>query len=226
MSSTTIGAGALPERRTVVGRPMTQGVFGIIAVVLGIVALAITKAHPTVPMYLGAIAEIALGLALMFIGAALSVSYARLVARASDADTAGGQIAGTTVGMFAGGAIIILGILALLQVASPILMAINAILIGTGLLWTSAAAVRMTTIEGDLMGERNMARRVTEETVFATASVGAMAGIAVAILGILAVVGFDAVALTVIAMIVAGMALVVGGSSFSSRVSSMLVPRA
>src|SRR5579875_606665 len=180
MSSTTIasGPGLMPERRWAAVRPMTQGVFGMIAVILGIVALAITRAHPAVPMYLDAIAEIALGLALMFVGAALAANYGRMLARAADADpAAGGQIAGTTVGMFAGGAIIILGILALLQVASPVLVAIDAILIGTGLLWTSAAAVRMATIEGDMMGERSLARRVTEETVFATASVGAMAGI-------------------------------------------------
>ncbi|HEX5327634.1 MAG TPA: hypothetical protein VFW75_13260 [Acetobacteraceae bacterium] len=213
----------IAERQVLGGRTMSQGLFGIIAVILGIVGLAIAAVHPNVPMYLDAIAAIALGLSLIMVGTGFAAAYGRLVARVEGA--AGGQMMGTTVGMFLGGAVVILGILALLRVASPVLVPIQVILIGTGLILNSAASVRLATLEGDVAIDRTPARRVGEEMVFATASVRAIAGIAVGILGILGLVGTaDALVLTLAAMIVGGAALVLNSTSLSRRMIGVVIP--
>ena len=60
------------ERMALGGRTASQGIFGIVAVILGIVGLAIATAHPVMPMYLDAIAAIALGLSLIVVGVAFA----------------------------------------------------------------------------------------------------------------------------------------------------------
>ncbi len=214
------------ERQVLGGRTMSQGIFGIVAVILGIVGLAIAAAHPAVPMYLDAIAAIALGVSLIVVGTAFAAAYGRLLARAEGAAAMGGQMMGTTVGMFLGSAVIILGILALLGVASTILIPIQVIVIGAGLILNSAASVRLANLEVDMAVERTMAQRIGEELVFATASVRAIAGVAVGILGILALVGSAyAMVLTLAAMIVGGAALLLNSTSLSSRMIRVVIPR-
>ncbi|MGH7155609.1 MAG: hypothetical protein ACREF3_16900, partial [Acetobacteraceae bacterium] len=167
---------------------MSQGIFGLVAIVLGIIGLAIAATHPTVPMYLDAIAAIALGLSLVAVGVALAAGYGRLAARVEGA-MSGQMMGGTTMDMFLGFAVVILGILALLHIASPILVPVQVILIGAGLMLNSAASTRLASLEAEVVGaERPLGRRVSEEMVYATAGVRAIAGIAVIILGIVAVV--------------------------------------
>lgn len=214
------------ERQVLGGRTMSQGIFGIVAVILGIVGLAIATAHPAVPMYLDAIAAIALGVSLIVVGTAFAAAYGRLLARAEGAGAMGGQMMGTTVGMFLGSAVIILGILALLGVASTVLIPIQVIVIGAGLILNSAASVRLANLEVDMAVERPMAQRIGEELAFATASVRAIAGVAVGILGILALVGSAyAMVLTLAAMIVGGAALLLNSTSLSSRMIRVVIPR-
>ena len=74
--------------------------------------------------------------------------------------------------------------------------------------------------------ERTMARRIGEEMVFAAASVRAIAGVAVGILGILALVGTTyALVLTLAAMIVGGAALLLNSTSLSNRMVRVVMPR-
>lgn len=223
MSSAVMsGAEGVPERYTLGSRTMSQGLFGGIAVVLGIVGLAIELAHPTVSMYLAAIAEIALGLSLIVVGTSLAAAYARLLARAEPtAGAAGGYMAGTTVDMFLGGAIVILAILAILKVASPVLIPIAVIVVGVGLFLNSLASIRLANLESTMV-PATVARRVVEEMVLATASVRAIGGIAVFVLGIIGLLGTVTMPLALVAMIVAGVVLVLNSTSLSGRfVSSM-----
>jgi hypothetical protein len=216
-----MGHEGFAERQTFVDRStMSQGLLGIAAIILGIVGLAIMHAHPNVPVYLAAIAVIILGISLMVAGTGFAVAYGRLAARM---ESAGGQMSGMSAGMLLGSSVVVLGILGILSVASEILVPIAVIVIGSGLILSSGASVRMATLEGDLATERTAARRVNEETVFATAAFRAIAGIAVVILGILGLSGGVALVLTLAAVIVAGAAL--NGPSVDSRVATFLVPR-
>lgn len=221
MSEAVIGGHeAFARRQVTTGRTLSQGLFGIAAIILGIVGLAIGTAHPNVPVYLDAIAAIVLGLNLLAVGAGLTVAYGRLAVRAEGG--ASGQMAGMSTGMVLGAAVVVLGILALLRVATPVLIPVAAIVIGAGLILSSGASVRLAMLETELSAERTLARRVGEEVVFTTATMRAIGGIAVVILGILGLAGADVVMLTLAAMIVAGAALL-NGMSMSNRMIGMFM---
>ncbi len=215
----------VPDRLALGGRTISQGMFGGIALVLGIVGLAILDMHPGVELYLDAIAQIALGLALIVFGMALAAGYGRLIARAEPAAVAGGAMAGPTADMFLGGGVVVLGILALLRIVPAVLIPIEVILVGVGLILNSAASVRAAVLETNLTADRSPVRRVAEELVFATASLRAVAGVAVGILGIIALTGADVAVLTLAAAIVAGGALLLASTSFNSRVAGTVLPR-
>lgn len=222
MSSAVMsGAEGVPER-TVGSRTASQGVFGGAAIILGIVGLAIATTHPTVPVFLAAIAAIALGLSLIVIGTALSVSYARLLARTDGGGATASYMGGTTIDMFLGGAVVILAILAILGVVNEVLIPVAVIAIGTGLLLNSMATVRLSSLES-AAGAQTVARRVVEEMVLATAGVRAVAGVTVIILGILGVIGDVAIPLALVAMIVAGAALLLNSTSLSGRFMGSMI---
>jgi hypothetical protein len=199
--------------------------FGGIALVLGIVGLAILGSHHGAVFYLDAVAQISLGVALVVFGMALAMAYARLAAQTQGVGGLGGTVTGTTGDMFLGGAAVILGVLAVLNVAPAVLVPVAVIVVGVGMILNSVAAVRATTLETDLIAERTPARRVSEELVFATASIRAVAGIAVGILGIIGLTGADAMVLTLAAAIVAGAAMLLASTSLSGRFVHVVVPR-
>jgi hypothetical protein len=221
MSQAVTGAQETPgERLATGGRTMSQGMFGGIALVLGIVGLAIAGSHHGVEMYLSAVAQISLGVALIVFGMALAMAYIRLADQVEDT----GTVTGTTADMFLGGAVVVLGVLALLSVASEILIPVAVIVVGVGMILNSAAAVRAATLETEMTGARSPARRVSEELVFATSSIRAVAGIAVAILGIIALTGASAMVLTLAAAIIAGAAMLLGSTSLRGRFVHTVVP--
>ena len=225
MSQAVTGVQETPgERLATGGRTMSQGMFGGIALVLGIVGLAIAGTHHGTEMYLSAVAQISLGVALIVFGMALAMAYIRLAAEATGASAPGGTVTGTTADTFLGVAVVILGVLALLNVASAILVPVAVIVVGVGMILNSAAAVRAATLETELTGERTAARRVSEELVFATSSIRAVAGIAVSILGIIALSGADAMVLTLAAAIIAGAAMLLASTSLSGRFVRTVVP--
>jgi hypothetical protein len=225
MSQALMGAHETDERLATGGRTMSQGMFGGIALVLGIVGLAILGSHHGAVFYLDAVAQISLGVALVVFGMALAMAYARLAAQTQGVGGLGGTVTGTTGDMFLGGAAVILGVLAVLNVAPAVLVPVAVIVVGVGMILNSVAAVRATTLETDLIAERTPARRVSEELVFATASIRAVAGIAVGILGIIGLTGADAMVLTLAAAIVAGAAMLLASTSLSGRFVHVVVPR-
>ena len=220
MSEAVVGGHEGPaERRSVISRGVPQGILGGGAVILGIVGLAIPTIQPTVPMYLDAIAGLLLGFSLLVAGSNLASSYARLFARAEAASEGGGQMTGATVDIFLGGSIVILAVLAILSVSSPALIPILVILIGVGLVQSGAATVRLTNLESAVLGQpQSVSRRIMEELAFATASVRVVAGVAVLILGILGLTAANPFPLTLVAMIVAGAALILNTTSLSGRI--------
>ncbi|MBV8457846.1 MAG: hypothetical protein JO122_14650, partial [Acetobacteraceae bacterium] len=109
--------------------------------------------------------------------------------------------------------------------APAVLVPVAVIVVGVGMILNSVAAVRAATLETDLIAERTPARRVSEELVFATASIRAVAGIAVGILGIIGLTCADALVLTLAAAIVAGAAMLLASTSLSGRFVHVVVPR-
>jgi len=222
MSQTIISGQEAPaERLALGGRTMSQGMFGGIALVLGIVGLAIAGNYPSAETYLDAIGQIFLGLSLIVFGMALAMAYIRVVSNVESP----GTVTGTTADMFLGGAVVILGVLALVHIVPQILIPTAAIVVGVGLLLNSASSVRAATLETDVSAERTLVRRVNEELVFATASLRAVAGVSVVVLGILGLtISADTMVLTLVAAIVAGAAMLLASTSLSSRFVRTMIP--
>ncbi|MGH7072441.1 MAG: hypothetical protein ACREFO_20875 [Acetobacteraceae bacterium] len=209
--------GAVPASMPVVRRGMAEGLLGAAAAILGIVGLALAEHAANVASILDAIAVIVLGISLIIVGSALLASYARLLVTTEGVDSPRDSVAGVTVDFFLGAGIVILGILALLHVVSPVLVAVGFILIGAGFALNSAAAVRMLGIEAGDGTQQTPAQRLRAEMAMATFGVRMISGLGVIVLGILAVVGISPLELTLIAAIVAGAALAASGTTMPGR---------
>jgi hypothetical protein len=151
----------------VAGGSMVEAIAGVAAVVLAILGLA-----GLLPVYLLAIAAIAVGVALLFEGGAIAVRYSRLLtetvgSRLSSAELDGGM----GVEVLGGIAGIVLGILALLGLVPLTLTAVAAIVFGGTLLLSSGTAARLNCLVIDGHGLPDTTRRVAREAVFAAASV-------------------------------------------------------
>lgn len=103
-------------------RWLAGAMLGIVAAILGIVGIAVGGRHPSVPAYLAAVAAIVLGVLVASGSTLLDDAYMRLLSVAESDDAARGSAAGTTVDFFLGFAIVILGVLAILQVTTAVLL--------------------------------------------------------------------------------------------------------
>jgi hypothetical protein len=202
----------------VAGGSMVEAIAGVAAVVLAILGLA-----GLLPVYLLAIAAIAVGVALLFEGGAIAVRYSRLLT-----ETAGSRLSSTELGggmgveVLGGIAGIALGILALLGLVPLTLTAVAAIVFGGTLLLSSGTATRLNCLVIDGHGLPDTARRVAREAVFAAASVRVLVGLAGGILGLLALLGIYPMVLALVAMLCLGASVLLSGAAISSKMLGIL----
>jgi hypothetical protein len=191
---------------------------GIATIVLAIIGLAGVR-----PEMLVAIATVVFGAALLIQGGAMLTEFAQteFTPEANTASSGGGLSALFLVG-FAG---IVLGVLALLDVQGPILTAIAAIAFGAALVISSSTVWQLLTsrsVAARFQTRSPMLRVVASEVAAGSAGVQAMAGLAVIVLGILAVAGVLTGNLTLIALLVAGAAIVLTGSTLSGTMTGFM----
>lgn len=184
---------------------------GIAAIVLAVIGLSGVK-----PDILVSIGTVVFGAALLIQGGAMLTEYAQIdiTPETSVAGSGGGLSALFLVGV----AGIVLGVLALLGVHAPMLTSIAAIGFGAALLISSSAVWQLLTsrsVAARFQARAPMLRVVASEVAAGSAGVQAMAGLAVIVLGILAVSGIFTVSLTLIALLAAGAAIVLTGSTLS-----------
>jgi len=205
---------------TVSGEAAAYGGFvdalgGIAAIVLAIIGLAGIG-----PEILVSIATVVFGAALLIQGGAMLSELAQIerLEAISDANVpaSGG---GLSTLFLVGVAGIVLGVLALLGVHAPMLTAISAIGFGAALVISSAAVWQLLTsrsVASRFRSRSPVTRVVATEVASGSAGVQAMAGLAVLILGLLAVCGIYTQPLTLIALLVAGSAILLTGSTLSA----------
>ena len=184
---------------------------GIAAIVLAIVGLSGVK-----PDILLSIGTVVFGAALLIQGGAMLTEYAQieLVPEAGSTASGGGLSALFLVGV----AGIVLGVLALLGVHAAVLTSVAAIAFGAALLISSSAVWQLLTsraVAARFQARAPMLRMVASEVAAGSVGVQAMAGLAVIVLGILAVSGIFTESLTLIALLAAGAAIVLTGSTLS-----------
>jgi hypothetical protein len=223
-----------PTAREAAPGLMTYGGFvdsvgGIATVVLAIVALAGVHSDMIV-----AIATIIFGAALLVHGGTLLSEYANVIfppgtTAVPTQDFSGGSLSAVFL-VGAGG--IVLGVLALLGIMPTELSAIAVIAFGSALVLSSNAVWHMHLLKRSTMLAREAQDRPAGSEILAgemasgSAGMQALAGLAAAVLGILAVVGTNPGPLTMVAFLVLGTTIVLTGSSLSGTVLSFMHPPA
>jgi hypothetical protein len=193
---------------------------GIATIVLAIIGLAAVKAEMLV-----AIATVVFGAALLIQGGAMLTEFAQTETAAETAGpTSGGGLSALFLVGFAG---IVLGVLALLGLYAPVLTAAAAIAFGAALVISSSAVWQLLTsrsIAARFERHSPLLRVMASEVAAGSAGLQAMAGLAVIVLGILAVAGVYTTGLSLIALLIAGAAIVLTGSSLSGSMTGLMRP--
>jgi ABC-type microcin C transport system duplicated ATPase subunit YejF len=122
---------------------------------------------------------------------------------------------------------IVLGVLALLGVRAPILTSVAAIAFGGALIISASSVWALLTsrsVAARFETRNTMLQRVAAEIAAGSSGVQAMAGLAVIVLGILAVSGIYTEELALVALLVAGAAVVMTGSTLSGTMIGFMRP--
>lgn len=199
---------------TTAGGWLTEGIGGLAAVVLSILALV-----GVLPAVLAPIAAIIIGVALM-IGAGTTAAQFSTVMTGrpevmADADTmAGSETAGEVMFGIAG---IVLGIIALIGGPTTLnLLAITVIIFGAGILLSSGRTSRLAAF----VGRRAATGAVVRDVMPRAASAGfeVLVGAGAIVLGILALNRTDTATMVYVGLLSCAAAIMATGASFWSRV--------
>jgi hypothetical protein len=217
---TTMGS-ALQERQLF--KAMTAGstveaLAGVAAIVLAIVGLAGIAPH-----YMPAIAAIVVGAALLAQASFVAAEAREIEAREHLGTTQKVEFeGGISAEALAGGVAIVLGILALLGIGSQVLVSISVIVVGAALILECGAMSRINALDVD-NGKHLTARRIARRAVAGTEGAQMLVGLAVIVLGILALVGIETGALNLIALLAIGVSILLSGAALGGRSASLLV---
>jgi len=177
--------------------PVPEAIAGLAVVILSILGLAGVS-----PAFLVAIATIVFGVELLLFGSASAAGLARILEqRPNGGALAGSPMSGLSTVFLAGVAGIVLGILALLGVASIHLVAIAIIAFGAALLISSNANMRLRIMETSAEPGDRIGAGLAEGVASDAAGMQTMSGLTAIVLGILALAGFVPVALTLVALL-------------------------
>jgi hypothetical protein len=192
---------------------------GIATIVLAVIGLAGVRS-----VDLLSIATVVFGAALLIQGGAMLSEYASIEVADTGASTGGGGLA-SLFGVGVAG--IVLGVLALLGVRSGILDSVAAIAFGGALIISASSVWALLTsrsVASRFESRNTMLQRVAAEIAAGSSGVQAMAGLAAIVLGILAVAGINTEPLALIALLVAGAAIVMTGSTLSGTMIGFMRP--
>lgn len=191
---------------------------GIATIVLAIIGLAGVRS-----LDLLSIATIVFGAALLIQGGAMLTEFAAIEATPQANGVSAGGGLGALFGVGVAG--IILGVLALLGVQSQVLNAAAVIAFGGALVVSATAVWQLLTsrsVATRFQSGSSMLRVVASEVATGSSSLQGMAGLAVIVLGILAVAGIASQNLALIALIVAGCSIVLTGSTLSGTMIGLM----
>jgi hypothetical protein len=195
---------------------IVEAIGGGAAVVLSILALA-----NVMPTYLASIAAIALGVAMLFEGGAIASRYSKLLYEAApDMSHLGSGMSAEVIGGVCG---IVLGVLALIGLATVELLSIAAIVFGAAALFSSGATSRLNSLTvARHYGTERWTQQVATELVWAATGIGVLAGLAAIVLGILALIGTYPLTLSLVAFLAIGSCVLLSGASLGEKMMAMI----
>ena len=183
--------------------PLSETVGAIAIIVLSIIGLA-----GTAPAVMLSIATIVIGAAILMQGANTASEYAELFAvEGAGLSRPGAVGGGITLEFLAGGAGVVLGILALLTPATGVLSAAALIVFGSTLLLSAGATARASEIQTEAASLSVSARALLRQTAGVASGAQIMIGITAIVLGILALVGLHEGILILVGQLAIGAAL-------------------
>jgi hypothetical protein len=189
------------------GLKIDETIGGLVLVVLGILALA--RLYPPV---LNAIATIVAGVALLVVSAGLGLQLSRTLS-----ETAGHAIppadmdTGVNAGMLGGIVGVVLGILAILGVATLELIAVALIVFGAAVLFDCIMVVQLRALRMTVEGPAGSSRSATSKT---------LVGFTLIILGIVALSGVASEILASVALLGLGAYLFMEGAAVAGSMTS------
>ena len=206
---------------------MMDAIGGVATAVLAVIGLAGWR-----PELLAGVATIVFGAALLIQGGSLLSEYSTIVTPAAlqtASDATGGD--GLAAIFPVGSAGIVLGILALVGVASYELTSISVIAFGTALLLSAQSVRRLYRTQAELrrasIGAYSVREFLAGEMAAGSAGIQFVAGLASVVLGIIAVVMVATASnqvLTLVALLVVGLTNIISGSALSGLVLSFMRP--
>lgn len=195
-----------------VGGPMTEAIVGLAALALAIIGLA----H-VFPWLLASIATIALGAAFIFEAGTVGRRFSALTKeeRTPETETWSGW-GGVTSGFLSGCAGVALGILALLGIATTVLVPVAVIIYGVALVMDSGTKVSLSEMESEQAGLHGVSLKVSREAASALSGIQVLMGLGSVALGILAIIKIVPQTLCLVAILAVGSAILIF-SSFVRR---------
>jgi hypothetical protein len=195
-----------------------EAVAGGAAVILAILGLV-----GVLPVYMVAIATICAGGAMFLEGSAVASKFKdleeQLIETKKTEVAIGGGMAFEVLGGIAG---VVLGILALVGVASGVLVSVAAIAMGGALLLGAGATERLDKVQTYWRGASHHRSKWLHDTVLGAAGLQVLAGLAAVTLGILALSGVVPLILDLVAMLAIGGAVLLAGAAMAGEMGAAL----
>ncbi len=197
---------------------LVDAIGGIATVVLAIIALAGVSST-----IMPAIATIVFGAALLIQGGTMLSEYAHFIFPATATAARPEQFGGGSLSavFMVGASGVVLGVLALLGIASATLTAVAVIAFGGGLVLSSNSVRQLYLLRAaspTLAGGKSGSEVIAGEMASGSAGVQMLAGLTAIVLGILAVSGTNPAVLTLSALLVLGATVILTGSTLSGLV--------
>lgn len=204
--------------KTTIAGSSIEAAGGAAAVVLAILGLSNIAPDEMLP-----IAAIVVGAALLAQAGLLATGASSIVSREHMARREKLEFGGgVSAEALAGCAAIVLGILTVVGLDAHVLMSVAAIVLGAGLIIESGAMSRMNVLDDARDAPQVTARTATRRAVVGTESAQVLVGLAAAVLGILALIGFDPTTLNLVAMLAVGVSILLSGVALSGKMASLL----
>ena len=202
---------------------------GLIDAIGGIAAgvLAIIGMTGFDPEGMASIATIVLGGAFLVQTGAILSEYTHTLRQLGIVSSASNPFIGAeglTAMFLVGAGGIVLGVLALLGIASVALTAIALIAYGSALVLSGSSVRQLYVVRGEFLGGRTGTELLTGQIAAGSAGIQLISGLAAVVLGILAVAGHSSRILALAALLVLGVTVLLSGGALSSLVLSFMRP--
>lgn len=199
---------------------------------LGVIVLSILGLIGLVPAYLGPIAGIVFGVSILTQGTAIAAEVSSLFAKVAGTTFRGAELGGgMTAEIMAGGTAIVLGVLALLQIATDVLLPSLVIAGGAAVMLTAGSIRRLNDLKVEAAESGDAAQRVMHAATSGAAASQILAGVAAVVLGIIALASTPTAAtaggatwmtLSLVGLLVLGASTMMGGGSLTGRLVQMI----